>query len=250
MTICDRFLVVRFCLLVFAESSGPLLLFVDSSQRQRSSASPHGWFARKFMNHIWTPGSYELAWLYHLKQGRERKFIWAGGFRCGSRTFMWTCHVSDWIVGIRGRHVGVGKKKGEERTPLPKRGFGRPLCLVRFPPPSGVIALFFLHKKSTIDQTRSSFLFWMGSRNFREGAFSGTFSSPRTFCTPPYLRSKKLESRNASRKLPPDLCSSTLPLKNITYIERFSGNQLSVHYIIHVIHIASRNCTGITNFSV
>ena len=32
----------------------------------------HGWFTRKFANHIVNPpGSYELSWLFPLKQGRE-----------------------------------------------------------------------------------------------------------------------------------------------------------------------------------
>ena len=58
-------------------------------------------------------------------------------------------------------------------TPLPKR----------FPPPSGVRALFFLYKNPR--QSRPEALL-EGSKNFRESAFSGTFSSPHTFCTPPY----------------------------------------------------------------
>ena len=54
---------------------------------------------------------------------------------------------------------------------------------VRFPPPSGVSALCFLYKNPR--QSRPEALLEL-SKNFREGAFSGTFSTPHTFCTPPY----------------------------------------------------------------
>ena len=65
----------------------------------------------------------------------------------------------------------------------PKKGSWTPPRTVRFPPPSGVSALFFLYKKPR--QSRPEALL-EGSKNFRESAFSGTFSSPHTFCTPPY----------------------------------------------------------------
>ena len=85
---------------------------------------------------------------------------------------------------IRGRHGGVEKRGGwktSRMTPLPKKGFGPPSY--GFPPPSGVVALFFLYKNPR--QSRPEALL-EGSRISREGAFSGTFSSPHTFCTPPY----------------------------------------------------------------
>ena len=79
-----------------------------------------------------------------------------------------------------------GKKRGVENltndTP-PKKGFWTPPRTVRFPPPSGVSALFFLYKNPR--QGRPETLL-EGSKNYRESAFSGTFSSPHTFCTPPY----------------------------------------------------------------
>ena len=82
--------------------------------------------------------------------------------------------------------MGGGKKRGVENltndTP-PKKGFWTPPRTVRFPPPSGVSALFFLYKNPR--QSRPEALL-EGSKNFRESAFSGTFSSPHTFCTPPY----------------------------------------------------------------
>ena len=60
----------------------------------------HGWFTRKFANHIWTP---RFVWTFlafpFKTRARGRKFMRTGGFRCGPRTFAWTCHVSDWIVG-------------------------------------------------------------------------------------------------------------------------------------------------------
>ena len=65
----------------------------------------------------------------------------------------------------------------------PKKGFWTPPRTVRFPPPSGVSPLFFLYKNP--QQSRPEALL-DGSKNFRESAFSGTFSSPHTFCTPPY----------------------------------------------------------------
>ena len=65
----------------------------------------------------------------------------------------------------------------------PKKGFSTPPRTVRFPPPSAVSALNFLYKNPR--QSRPEALL-EGSKNFRESAFSGTFSSPHTFCTPPY----------------------------------------------------------------
>ena len=65
----------------------------------------------------------------------------------------------------------------------PKKGFWTPPRTVRFPPPSGVSALFFLYKNPR--QSRPEALL-EGSKNFRESAFSGTFPPPHTFCTPPY----------------------------------------------------------------
>ena len=81
--------------------------------------------------------------------------------------------------------MGGGKKRGVENltndTP-PKKGVLDPRT-VRFPPPSGVSALFFLYKNPR--QSRPEALL-EGSNNSWESAFSGTFSSPHTFCTPPY----------------------------------------------------------------
>ena len=79
---------------------------------------------------------------------------------------------------------GGGKKRGVENltndTP-PKKGFWTPPRTVRFPPPSGVSALFFLYKNPR--QSRPEALL-EGSKNFRESAFSGTFSSPIRFAPP------------------------------------------------------------------
>ena len=93
--------------------------------------------------------------------------------------------------------MGGGKKRGVENltndTP-PKKGFWTPPRTVCFPPPSGVSALFFLYKNSR--QSRPEALL-EGSQTFRESSFSGTFSSPHTFCTPPYHGSNfRLELRN------------------------------------------------------
>ena len=72
---------------------------------------------------------------------------------------------------------GGGKKGGENLTndTRPKRGFGPPLVRYVFS------ALLFLHKNPR--QNRPEALL-EGSKNFRESAFSGTFSSPHAFCTP------------------------------------------------------------------
>ena len=82
---------------------------------------------------------------------------------------------------VRGRHGGCGgveKKRGEEnltKDAPPKNGFWTPpLRLVRFPPPSGIVALLFLYR----DPRRVP-------KMFLEGALSGAFSSPHTFCPPP-----------------------------------------------------------------
>ena len=86
---------------------------------------------------------------------------------------------------LRGRHGGVEKRGGRKTsrmTPLPKRGFGPPLIREVFHPPQVSVLCFFLYKKSTTEQNRSSF---GGSKNFREIALSGKFSSPHTFA-PPY----------------------------------------------------------------
>ena len=76
-------------------------------------------------------------------------------------------------------------------TPLPKRGFGPPPRTVRFPPPSGVNALFFLYKNPR--QSRTEALL-EGSQNFRESAFSGTFSPPPYVLHPPISRPKRIKA--------------------------------------------------------
>ena len=85
---------------------------------------------------------------------------------------------------------GAEKRGGEENltkdTPL-KTGFWTPLRLVRFPSRSGVIALFFLYKTRQLSRPEAHL---ERSRNFREGAFSGTFSSPHALPPPhhPHLQ--------------------------------------------------------------
>ena len=95
---------------------------------------------------------------------------------------------------------GGGKKRGVENltndTP-PKKGFWTPPHMVRFPPPSGVSALFFLYKNPR--QSRPEALL-EGSKNFRASAFSGTFSSPHTFCTPPYHGPIKVTEESGKKK--------------------------------------------------
>ena len=80
---------------------------------------------------------------------------------------------------------GCKFKRGVENlmndTP-PKRVFDPP-SYGTFSTPLRCQCSVFPVQKSTTEQTRSSL---EGSNNFRESAFSGTFSSPHTFCTPPY----------------------------------------------------------------
>ena len=81
-------------------------------------------------------------------------------------------HLSFWVPSSE--DAMGGWKKGFW-TPPPR--------MVRFPSPSGVSAVFFLYKNPRRSR-REALL--EGSKSFRESAFSGTFSSPHTFCTPPY----------------------------------------------------------------
>ena len=77
---------------------------------------------------------------------------------------------------------GGGKRRGVENltndTP-PKRGFGTPPPTVRFPPLSGVSALFFLYKNPR--QSRQQKLFWRGPKIF------GRARSLVRFPPPPYV---------------------------------------------------------------
>ena len=88
---------------------------------------------------------------------------------------------------FRGRHGGVVENLTNDIPP--KKGFWNPPRTVRFPSLSGVSALFFLYKNPR--QSRPEALL-EGSKNFRESAFSGTFSSPHRFCTPPHITAQLL----------------------------------------------------------
>ena len=84
---------------------------------------------------------------------------------------------------------GVEKEGCENLTndTPPKKGFGTPPRMVWFPPRSGVSALFFLYKNPR--ESRPEALL-DGSKNFRERALSGTFSSPIRFTAPPITAQK------------------------------------------------------------
>ena len=71
-----------------------------------------------------------------------------------------------------------GGRKTSRMTPPPKRGFGPP----SYSTPLRCQCSVFLY---TPRQSRTEALL-EGSKNNRESAFSGTFSSTHTFCTPPY----------------------------------------------------------------
>ena len=82
-----------------------------------------------------------------------------------------------------------GKKRGVENltnAAPPKTGFWTPLLRYVFHP-SQVSVLCFSCTKKNPRQSRPEALL-EGSKNFRESAFSGTFSSPHTFCNPPISR--------------------------------------------------------------
>ena len=66
-------------------------------------------------------------------------------------------------------------------TPLPKRGFGPPSYGTFSTPLTCQCPVFFIYRNPR--QSRPEALL-EGSKNFRESAFSGTFSTPHTFCTP------------------------------------------------------------------
>ena len=86
---------------------------------------------------------------------------------------------------VRGRHGGVEKDGGgnlTSDTPPKKRGFGPPSYGTFFTP-FGCRCWVFLYQNPRLSRPEALL---EGSRVFREGAFSGTFSSPHTFCTPPY----------------------------------------------------------------
>ena len=87
--------------------------------------------------------------------------------------------------------IGVWKKEGggkphEGHPSLPKRGLDPPRT-VRFPPRSGVSALFFLYKNPR--QSRPEALL-EESKNFRESALFGTFPPPIRFA-PPHITAQK-----------------------------------------------------------
>ena len=97
------------------------------------------------------------------------------------------------VVQFRGRHGGVEKRGGRKTsrmTPLPKRGFGPLLVRYVFHPPQVSVLCFSCTK---IHDKPVSEVLSEGSKNFRESAFSGTFSSPHTFCTPPPISQPKFK---------------------------------------------------------
>ena len=81
---------------------------------------------------------------------------------------------------------GVEKKRGwndlTNDTP-PKKGFWTPLVRYVFHPPQVSVLCFSCTR---IHDRADQKLFWRGPKILRESALSGTFSSPHTFCTPPY----------------------------------------------------------------
>ena len=95
-----------------------------------------------------------------------------------------TSHFSVLTRSVRGRHGGAEKKRGVENltndTP-PKKGFWTPPRTVRFPPPSGVSALFSCTKiHDRVDQK----LFWRGPKIFGRARSLVRFPPPIRFAPP------------------------------------------------------------------
>ena len=114
--------------------------------------------------------------------GKESKLFLGGPKKFGSLKFARNRQES---ATFRGGDGGVEKSEGwktSRMTPLTKGVLGPPLVRHVFHSPSGVSALFVLYKSPR--QSRPEALL-EGSKSFRESAFSGTFSSPQTFCPPP-----------------------------------------------------------------
>ena len=116
--------------------------------------------------------------------------------------FSLVCCVCDLWTSVTFARVTRGGRKTLRRTPLPKRGLGRP-SYGTFSTRPGVVALLFLYKNPWLSRPEALL---EGSKHFREGARFGTFSSPHTFCTPPYHGPKKrkgedfAEEKNVRRR--------------------------------------------------
>ena len=94
--------------------------------------------------------------------------------------------------------MGEWKKEGEEiltKDTPPKNGFWTPLRLVRFPPASGVIALFVLHRNprlSTPDALSE------GSENFSRGCVVWFVFLPPYVLHPPISWPKHTSGKRAT----------------------------------------------------
>ena len=82
-----------------------------------------------------------------------------------------------------------------------------PPRMARFPPPSGVSALFFLYKNPR--QSRPEALL-EGSKTFRESAFSGTFSSPILAISAATYRGAECPTLKTAEKQPKRALSGSL----------------------------------------
>ena len=89
-------------------------------------------------------------------------------------------------TSIRGRHGVEKRSRGVENLTSeapPKKGFWTPAHAVRFPPPSGVSALFFLYRNPR--QSRPE-VFWRGPKIFGRARCLVRFPPPIRFAPPPY----------------------------------------------------------------
>ena len=95
-----------------------------------------------------------------------------------SAAFEYRINSEDTMGGVEKR----GGRKTSQMTPLPKRGFGPPPRTVRFPPLSGVSALFFLYKNP---RQRGPEALLEGRKIFGRARSLVRFPPPIRFAPPP-----------------------------------------------------------------
>ena len=104
----------------------------------------------------------------------EKSFFWSDQNQAPKVTNL----SEDAMGGVEKR----GGWKTSRMTPLPKRGFGAPPRTIRFPPLSGVSALFFSCTK--VHDRADQKLFWRGPKIFRRARFLVRFPPPIRFAPP------------------------------------------------------------------
>ena len=110
-----------------------------------------------------------------------------------------------------------GGWKTSRMTPLPKRGFGPPPRTVRFPPRSGVSALFFLYKNPR--QSRPEALL-EGSQIFGGARSLFRFPPPIRFTSGPHITAQ-MKRRTLSQRPNPAMLASGA--SNMPFVKCLSG---------------------------